>query len=65
MNKATTANSTPQNVDYEAEIDRYIAQMKQINGQLSESQSNIEHLRGETRAMLAEINATLDKWAAA
>ena len=65
MNKATTADASPLQVDYESEIDRYITDMQHISQQLNESQTNIERLRAETRSALADINATLDKWAAA
>ena len=52
-------------MDYEAEIDRYLAAMQQMRGPLAQSQANIERLRAETRAMLSEINLALDKWASA
>ena len=66
MNKASVAEApATSGVDYDAEIDRYLAAMEQMRGSLAESQKNIEQLRAETRAMLSEINTTLDKWASA
>ena len=66
MDKTTIAETGPsQNIDYEAEIDRYLAEMKQMYQPLAESQRNIERLRAETRAMLADIHIALDKLAAA
>lgn len=65
MNKATISETpTAPGVDYEAEIDRYLAQVKQIHSAMAQSQNNIEKLRAETRSTLSDINAALDKLAA-
>lgn len=42
-------------VDYEATIDRYIAEMERIQQEMSQDQQEIAALQLETRTMLAEL----------
>jgi len=55
MDKTLTANQTDQAADYEAQIDRYIADMELIQQRMTEDQQDIKALQDETRNMLNEL----------
>jgi hypothetical protein len=64
MDESTLADVPTPGVDYEAEVDRYIGEMRRIQRQLSDGQRNIDRLSEETRLLLAETHTLLDRMAA-
>lgn len=46
-------------IDYEAEVDFYIAAMKRLQQSMAEDREEIKTLQEETRASLAEVMAIL------
>jgi hypothetical protein len=65
MDESTFTDVPTPGIDYEAEVDRYIGEMKRIQQRLSEGQTEIDRLGEETRALLDETHALLDWMAVA
>lgn len=60
MNKTTALNSPADDASaYEAEVDRYLAQMTRLQQQMRDDRHEIEALQAETNAILADIMHTL------
>jgi Tfp pilus assembly protein PilN len=48
-------------LEFEAEIDRYLAEMKRLNELMRKDQAEIDRLKAETRAMQADTRAIIDR----
>lgn len=60
MNKTTALNRPADDAsDYEAEVDRYLAQMTRLQQQMNDDRQEIQTLQAETNAILANIMQTL------
>jgi outer membrane murein-binding lipoprotein Lpp len=56
MNKTATMNAKPKSkAEYEAEIDRYIADMEKMREDIVANRREIARLRAETHAVLTEL----------
>ena len=65
MNKTSVVNTIPQqDKDYEIAVDRYMAEIEHLRGDIAESQKRIQRLRAETNGILAETRQVLSKLAA-
>jgi hypothetical protein len=61
MNEGIAGQPTPEMVEFEAEIDRYLAEMQRLNELMRQDQAEIDRLKAETRAMQAETRAILER----
>ncbi len=60
MDTTTTLDATPDEVvAYEATINRYIAEMEQMQKQIAANRREIEFLKAETEVMLANTLSLL------
>ncbi len=60
MDTTTTLDATPDEVaTYEATINRYIAEMEQMQKQIAANRREIEFLKAETEVMLANTLSLL------
>ena len=60
MDQTTTLAATPNtDAEYEAIVDQHIAQFKLMQQRVDEDQREIDTLRAETDAILADIMQTL------
>lgn len=58
MESAAPLEVTPKaDAEYEAAVDNLIAEMKRIREKMADDQREIERLRAETRAILAQMKA--------
>jgi hypothetical protein len=61
MNKATAITTSKTDADYEAEVDFYLTESKRLQQLMAEDRTEIQTLQEETRALLANLMATLQK----
>lgn len=58
MENTASVEVTPQaDSEYAAAIDHYLAETRRIREEMADDQKEIERLRAETRAMLAQLKA--------
>ena len=64
MNKSLTADMSPTESEFKAEIERMFRGMEREHSKMQKDQEEIDRLKAETRAILVNIENTLNHVAA-